>query len=93
MAERQLKAQSPAVWTSYLNEVLPGEIRLLEKLSEPKPQSHWPALAPHIFEKLGEIKDKNTLDLIAASLHKDAQKAAAAARKLIADYYLKNERK
>ena len=91
IAERQLKKQGADRWSFYMDNVFPGETRILEKLLDAKPQAQWMNLAPHIFGDEPAIKDKVTRDLVASSLKKDAKGLAAATQKLIAAYYGKGK--
>lgn len=91
IAERQLKKQGVDRWSFYMDNVFPGETRILEKLLDAKPQAQWMSLAPHIFGDEPAIKDKVTRDLVASSLKKDAKGISAATQKLIAAYYGKGK--
>ena len=74
-----------------MDNVFPGETRILEKLLDAKPQAQWMNMVPHIFGDEPAIKDKVTRDLIAASLKKDVRGVASATQKLIAAYYGKGK--
>lgn len=91
IADKMLKKQATDRWVYYLEKILPGETRILEKLLDDKPQTHWFKLAPDVFNEDMGIKEKIVRDLIEASLAKDGKRLSSAVQKLIAAYYGKSK--
>lgn len=91
IADKLLKKQAADRWVYYLEKILPGETRILEKLLDSKPQSQWVTLAADVFSEDMELKDKTVNDLVLASLAKDGKRISAALQKLIAIYYGKGK--
>jgi hypothetical protein len=91
IADRQLKKLSIDRWQHYLENVLPGEMRILEKLDDAKSSAEWRAMSGAIFSEDMHFKDKNIKELVAASLADDVKRVTTAARKLIVNYYGKGK--
>jgi hypothetical protein len=91
IADKLLKKQASDRWTYYLEKILPGETRILEKLLDMKPQSQWVTLAKDVFSDDMTVSDKTVTDLVAASLAKDTKRMSGAVQKLIAAYYGKGK--
>lgn len=78
-------------WQYYLNHCLPSDLRILDKLSEPKPTTAWIELAKkYNFADLS-VKNKGVSVLIVASAAGDAKKTDAAAKRLRDEYYGKQK--
>jgi hypothetical protein len=91
VADKLLKKQATDRWVYYLEKILPGETRILEKLLDAKPQAQWITLAADVFSDDLELKDKTINDLVLASLAKDGNRISTALQKLIAIYYSKGK--
>jgi hypothetical protein len=87
IADKLLTKQGADRWVYYLEKILPGETRILEKLLDAKPQAHWFKLAPEVFNEDMGIKEKTVRDLVDASLAKDEKRLSSTVQKLIAAYY------
>lgn len=87
IATELLNNVTPDRWQYYLNQILPGDMRVLEKLLEDLPLSRWMDEAK--LRKLNTLQIKNNAiaDLIKASIKKNKTRAMNASKKLIAQYY------
>ncbi|HXA15437.1 MAG TPA: hypothetical protein VN380_00475 [Thermoanaerobaculia bacterium] len=86
VADRLLRKQAPDRWTYYVEKVLPGETRILEKLTTAGPSRQWIGLAKELFGSIS-VREKRIKTLIDASLSEDMRKLNAAAQRLIDGYY------
>lgn len=88
--EDLLKKISPDRWEYYLNNVLPSETRILDKLLQEKPRNRWFNVV-HEYQ-LHSLSLKNTLvsELLVASKQKSDQLLIKKTEKLKAAYYGKN---
>jgi hypothetical protein len=91
IADRLLKKQGADRWVYYLEKILPGETRILDKLPDSKPQAQWFKLAADVFSDELEIKDRVVRELVDASLAKDGKRVGSAVQKLVAAYYGKGK--
>lgn len=91
IADKLLKKQAADRWTYYLEKILPGETRILDKLLDAKPQAQWLSLAKDAFGDDLAVTDKTVSDLISASLAKDTKRISAVVQRLIALYYGKGK--
>ncbi len=87
IADRILGKQSADRWTYYLDQVLPGETRILDKLLSEKPCAQWLSLAEEQMSELPPPKNKVIRQLLEASLVKDMKKVQAAALRAVNVYY------
>ena len=78
-------------WQYYLNQVLPGDMRVLGKLLEGQPLSRW--IDEVKLRKLDDLQIKNSTvaRLVNASVQGNATRIASASRKLISQYYGENK--
>ena len=90
IAEKMLRKQASDRWVYYVEKILPGETRILEKLLDDKPQGNWFRLASDVLREDMGVKDKAVRDLISASLAKDAKRLSSTVQKLIGVYYGKS---
>ncbi len=87
IASKMLKTISNDRWQYYLNQALPGDTRILNKLIYPVPQSRWFDLVNE-YELSGlQIKNKTVAKLITASVKKKPNLLEAAVKQLIAEFY------
>lgn len=87
VAEEMLDKLTPDRWAYYLNQVLPGDIRILNKITSNKPMNLWFYYAKKYKFGSLDLKSKNITNLIAASLISDADRIAKAQSKIVAEYY------
>jgi len=92
-AERMLKKQAADRWAYYIDKILPGETRILEKLVDTKPAANWLKLAPDVLSEDMVIKDRRAKDFLEASLSKDPKKLGVTAMALLSAYYGKGMQK
>ena len=92
-AERMLKKQASDRWVYYIDKILPGETRILEKLLDTKPVANWLKFAAEVLTEDMVFKDKHARDLAEATLAKDPKRVESATRKLLAAYYGKGMQK
>ncbi|MGE8177040.1 hypothetical protein [Pseudomonas fluorescens] len=74
-------------WLYYLNNVLPSDVRVLEKLCLDRPVSNWCSLATQYQLPELEVKNKNVGFLLKASQNSDSAKVQKYAKALIQEYY------
>ena len=86
-AEGILKKQASDRWAYYIDKILPGETRILEKLLDSKPSANWLKFASDVLTDDMAIKDKVARDLVDATLAKDPKRLESATRRLLAAYY------
>lgn len=82
-----LKNFSRDRWGYYINNVLPSDVRILNKLSQTKPRSNWIELVKKYNLVDFHIKEKNIAILINASVSGNEEKVEKYARKIIEEYY------
>jgi hypothetical protein len=92
IANRLLKRLGAERWSYYLENVLPGEMRVLEKLESTRPNAEWRGMSRSVLASDMAFKNKNIRDLVTASMADDERGVMSAARKLIAIYYGKNSK-
>ncbi len=87
IAERLLKAQSPDRWMTYLDKVLPGDVRILEKLGEQKPRERWIAFMQQV--DLGSNTPKNQIVryLLNGTMARNDSRVARYAERILSEYY------
>lgn len=89
-ASRLLSKVTGERWSYYINNVLPSDTRILEKILLEKPRSNW----IKAVEKYGigglTIKNKSVGSLILATQSKEDRKLVSSAKKLLSEYYGKN---
>lgn len=74
-------------WNYYLNNVLPGDVRILEKLSLDRPTSNWCTLTKQ-YDLFGlDVKNKNVGLLLDASKKSDSARVQRFSSALIQEYY------
>jgi hypothetical protein len=91
IADRILKKQASDRWTYYLDKILPGEIRILEKLVDEKPRAQWLSLVAELTNQAWAVKEKSVRDLLDASIARNERKTQATAERLILAYYGKGK--
>lgn len=90
-ADRLLAEISQDRWQYYLNQVLPTDVKVLSKLSDPKPTANWIALVQkHNLASL-QIKHKTVGRLVKASAAANTTKISDASRALVQEFYGKAE--
>lgn len=74
-------------WEYYLNQCLSSDIRILNKLSDPKPRNNWKHLA--LKSKFGDVslKDEDIRRLVKASIEGNHGALLTAQEKLLLKYY------
>jgi hypothetical protein len=87
IADRLLRKQSQDRWGHYLDQVLPSETRILDKLISENPRKQWFTLCEELLGQLPPPKNKLVRQLLSASLSKDVKAANNAAMRLRAEYY------
>jgi hypothetical protein len=91
IADRTLKKQTADRWAYYLEKILPGEIRILEKLLDEKPRSQWMSLLAEIPVNNLAVREKSIKDLIDASTAKNERRVILVAERLMTTYYGKGK--
>jgi hypothetical protein len=86
IADRLLRRQAPDRWAYYLDKVLPGETRILEKLTDARPSREWLSLAKQLPAGI-TVREKPVKALLDASLAQDQRRLSVAVRKIIDGYY------
>lgn len=86
-AERLLMQLSPDRWQYYLNQVLPGDVKILSKLSDDRPNANWVALVQKLDLDELQIKHKTIQKLMRASSAGETAKVRDAAGALIMEFY------
>tara|TARA_B100001059_G_scaffold114778_1_gene115065 strand:- start:6662 stop:7981 length:1320 start_codon:yes stop_codon:yes gene_type:complete len=89
-AKSILKNLSTDRWTYYLNNVLPSDTRILDKLVSSKPLVQWVKLIDEYDLSSLEIKNTLVSRLIKASSDKKEARILSARKKLLEEYYGKN---
>ncbi|MBZ0330747.1 hypothetical protein KZO25_10525 [Halomonas sp. ANAO-440] len=89
-ASRILSKVTDERWSYYINNVLPSDTRILEKILLEKPRSNW----IKVVDKYGigdlTIKNKSVGLLISATQNKKDARLVSSAKKLLSEYYGKN---
>jgi hypothetical protein len=91
IADRILKKQASERWAHYLEKILPGEIRILEKLIDEKPRSQWVSLIAEIPRNHLSVKERAIKDLLDASIAKNDGRIQLFAERLMIAYYGKGD--
>ncbi len=79
-------------WAYYLNNALPSDTRILNKImSEDKPRANWITLVENYKLHELDVKDKNVSSLLLASNKKDSKKVHNATVLLLKKYYGENK--
>jgi hypothetical protein len=87
LARALLERYSVDRWEYYLNQVLPGDVRILNKLDDSKPRSRWKKLARDCaFDSLA-VKDITIRMLVDASIEDDDGKIQRAQASILRNYY------
>lgn len=86
-ANEILKRITPDRWQYYLNNVVPGDIRVLRKLLDDNPRTQWITLLSNLAVVDIDIKAKEVSQLLAHTKAKDEKKIERAAQRLIDEYY------
>lgn len=89
-AKKILKTLSADRWTYYINNVLPSDTRLLNKLESDKPLGKWMKVVEEFDLASLEIKSTSVSRLIKASSEKKEARIQLARKKLVEEYYGKN---
>ncbi len=82
-----LKKLSSDRWAYYLNNVFPGDVRILNKLSSSKPRANWINLSDEFGLGSLDIKSNKVSQLLKASINKKENIVSSCAAKLLEDYY------
>lgn len=85
-----LSSLSADRWSYYLNNVLPSDTRVLDKLGSSKPLAQWLKLVDEYELSSLEIKNPTVSSLIKASSDKKEARIQSATKKLFEEYYGKN---
>lgn len=86
-AEKMLGGFTPERWQYYLNQCLPGDVRVISKLLYEKPRKNWYELTNKFdFANLA-IKNKDIAQLLAASAKRDDKRVETCCAKLREAYY------
>jgi hypothetical protein len=87
IADRLLDKFSPERWQYFLNQCLPGDVRVLRKLQSDKPRKNWSLLVGKY--KLGELalKNKDVSRLVSNTVKQNTAGILAAVNALLAAYY------
>lgn len=86
-AKTILKGLSKDRWAYYLNNVLPSDTRILDKLKSSDPLNQWKKLVKEYELSSLEIKNITVFKLIKASLGEKEARIEAARKKLLEEYY------
>ena len=87
VVSKMLKKISDDRWQYYLNQALPGDTRILNKLIYSGPQSRWFELVKDYELSKLQIKNKAISKLIGASVKKKTNLIETAVRQLLAEFY------
>lgn len=74
-------------WEYYLNNVLPSDTRILNKLVCDKPRTNWGKIVNKFNFKNLNIKNKTVNDLVSASIAKKDSKIVIKSKLLLEEYY------
>ena len=86
-ADRMLDEFTKDRWSYYLNQCLPGDIRILQKLDEKNPRANWFNLISKYDLKNIEFKNKLVEKLVKSSADGNADATSKAQIALIQSYY------
>ena len=87
LAKELLDGLTPDRWRYYLNQVLPGDMRILNKLANHNPMSRWfDLVVKYEFSEL-DISNKGVRDMVSASLDKKESRFNKSRLKLLQKYY------
>ena len=89
VAERILNRISHDRWVYYFDKILPGEIRILEKLSDKNPINEWLIWINKIGTADLNLSNKSIKELFEASRSKNEGRVESVAEKLFVAYYNK----
>ena len=89
-AKSVLKSLSTDRWTYYLNNILPSDTRVLDKLDSSKPLNQWMHLVDEYDLVSLEIQNTSVSRLIKASSERKETRIRSAKKKLLEEYYGKN---
>ncbi len=78
-------------WTYYLNNALPSDTRILNKLMEEKPRVNWIKLVEKYKLHELDVKDNNVNSLLKASNKDNSKKIESATTLLLIKYYGENK--
>ncbi len=78
-------------WDYYINNVLPSDMRILNKLQDHNPMSNWVSIVKKYNFAEMQIKNKSVNLLIRASFNNDQNKILSAQKKLIEEFYGKSD--
>jgi hypothetical protein len=81
-AYRLLDSLSPERWAYYLNRVLPGDIRILNKLLDEKPRSNWFSVSRRYKFQTLDISTKDIGILVKATIDQEDEKIEKTVQKL-----------
>jgi len=91
VSDQMIVMITPDRWQYYLNECLPGDVRILQKMLDSKPRRNWYS----IVEKYGlndlDLKNKNIKKLIIASFNENDSGVIKAQGLLMQEYYGKKK--
>lgn len=88
VADQLLDGFTSERWRYYLNQCLPGDVRILEKLYNDKPQENWIALVKkYELQKINIGKNKEIMQLVNDSFTGNKKKIVASVDKLRKAYY------
>jgi hypothetical protein len=74
-------------WQYYFNNVLPGDIKILDKLLQARPRDKWISLLTTLAIVELDVKVKGVSQLLTHTKAKDERKVERAAQRLIEGYY------
>ena len=86
-AEKLLDGLSPDRWRSYLDQVLPGDTRILRKLNSTKPRERWRSIVQRYELAALPIKNTDVANLVSATDERDDRRIDQLAKKLCERYY------
>jgi hypothetical protein len=87
LAKELLDGMTPERWEYYLNQVLPGDVRILNKLGHHKPMTRWIDLVNNYeFNEL-DIKNKEVKEMVGAIMSRKENRIKSARLNLLYKYY------
>lgn len=86
-AKEMLSRVSGDRWQYYINNVLPSDIRILQKLNDKKPRSNWISFINTLQLSGIQIKNKDLGQLFQNTFEKNEEKLVKVAGKLVLTYY------
>ena len=87
LALKLLDGVTPERWTYYLNQVFPGDIRILNKLGYHKPMTRWMDIVNRYEFKDLDIKNKDVKAMVAAIMNRKKTRLTGSRSKLLDRYY------